>query len=74
MITCIVGCQGVVQPGGPNNGFSLVVNTKFEAHKSFLFTEKFPCIANNTEHLIDFVITFKTCLEISFTVHCYKTP
>ena len=42
---------------GFNTGFSLVGPTKVKAHKSFLFTEKFPCIEDK-EHLLDFVITF----------------
>ena len=39
---------------GSSTRSSLVGSTKFEACKSFLFTEKFPCI----EHLAEFVITF----------------
>ena len=41
---------------GSGNVFSRVGLTKVEAHKSSLFTEKFPCIENK-EHMDDFVIT-----------------
>ena len=37
--------------------FSLVGPTKVEACKSFLFTEKFPCIVKKV-HWVDFVIMF----------------
>ena len=37
-------------------GFSRVSPPNFEACKSFLFTEKFPCFKNK-EDLVDFVIT-----------------
>ena len=40
-----------------DTGFSLIAQTKVKARKSFLFTEKFPCIENN-ENFLDFVITF----------------
>ena len=47
-------CVGVVQqkPRGSCTRFSLVYPTKVKASKSFLFTEKFPCIENK-EHLLD---------------------
>ena len=42
-----VGCHGVVQLGESSTRFSLVSVAKVKAHKSFLFTEKFPCLKNN---------------------------
>ena len=67
MITCIVGCQGVVQPGGPNNGFSLVVNTKFKAGKSFQFTEKFPCIKFHSLCIVIILLESNKTVFTSFT-------
>ena len=37
-------------------GLSGAIPTKVEALKSFLFSEKLPCIENK-EHLVDFVTT-----------------
>ena len=54
---CMVSCQGTIQlEGGSSTRISLVRPIKVKAHKSFLFTEKFPCIENK-EFLIDFVFT-----------------
>ena len=51
---------------GSYSKFSLVGPTKVKARKSFLLTEKFPCIENK-EHLLDFVITF------IFHLCCFNT-
>ena len=49
--------KSVVQVRGSSTRLSLVGPNKVKARKSFLFTEKVPCI-ENIEHSDDFFITF----------------
>ena len=44
-----------------------LVPLRFKAHKSFLFTEKFPCIKNK-EQLVDFVIILYSDITLLYAV------